>query len=33
MSNIAIEVKNVSKVYKLYEDNRRRIIEGLFPFI
>ena len=31
MGNIAIEVKNLTKTYKLYESNKRRIIEGLFP--
>lgn len=31
MSEFAIEVKNLTKTYRLYESNRRRIIEGLFP--
>lgn len=31
MSNVAIEVNNLTKTYKLYENNKRRIIEGLFP--
>ena len=26
-----IEVSNLTKTYKLYKDNKRRIIEGLFP--
>ena len=26
-----IEVKNLTKTYKLYKNNKRRIIEGLFP--
>lgn len=33
MEKIAIEVKNITKTYKLYENNRKRIIEGLFPFV
>jgi len=32
MEKIAIEVNNLTKTYKLYEDNKKRIIEGLFPF-
>lgn len=31
MSEIAIQVENLTKTYKLYENNKRRIIEGLFP--
>lgn len=31
MSGYAIEVEHVTKTYKLYENNRRRIIESLFP--
>lgn len=31
MSEFAIEVNNLTKTYKLYDDNRRRIIESLFP--
>lgn len=31
MGEFAIEVKNLMKTYKLYENNKRRIIEGLFP--
>lgn len=31
MNEFAIEVNNLTKTYKLYEDNRRRIIESLFP--
>lgn len=31
MSEFAIEVNNLTKTYKLYENNKRRIIEGLFP--
>lgn len=31
MSENAIEVRNLTKTYKLYENNKRRIIEGLFP--
>lgn len=31
MSDFAIEVNNLTKTYKLYDDNRRRIIESLFP--
>lgn len=33
MKEIAIEVKKVTKSYKLYENNRRRIVEGLFPHV
>ena len=32
MSEYAIEVTDLTKTYKLYENNKRRIIEGLFPF-
>lgn len=31
MSENAIEVSHLTKTYKLYESNKRRIIEGLFP--
>ena len=31
MSEYAIKVSNLTKTYKLYESNKRRIIEGLFP--
>lgn len=31
MSEFAIEVSNLTKTYRLYENNRRRIIESLFP--
>lgn len=31
MSEFAIQVRNLTKTYKLYENNKRRIIEGLFP--
>lgn len=31
MSENAIEVRNLTKTYKLYESNKRRIIESLFP--
>ena len=31
MSDYAIEVSHLTKTYKLYESNKRRIIEGLFP--
>nr|WP_318684954.1 ABC transporter ATP-binding protein [uncultured Acetatifactor sp.] len=33
MSEFAIQVKNLTKTYKLYQNNKRRIIEGLFPKI
>ena len=33
MSEYAIEVTDLTKTYKLYESNKRRIIEGLFPFV
>lgn len=32
MGQIAIEVHELTKTYKLYENNKKRIIEGLFPF-
>ena len=31
MGEFAIEVNDLTKTYKLYENNKRRIIEGLFP--
>ncbi len=31
MGELAIEVKKLTKTYKLYNSNRRRIIESLFP--
>ena len=31
MGEYAIEVNNLTKTYKLYESNKRRIVEGLFP--
>lgn len=31
MGEYAIEVSHLTKTYKLYENNKRRIIEGLFP--
>lgn len=31
MSEFAIEVNDLTKTYRLYENNRRRIIESLFP--
>lgn len=31
MSEYAIEVKDLTKTYRLYDSNRRRIIESLFP--
>jgi ABC transporter-like len=33
MSEYAIEVEHLTKTYKLYENNKRRIIEGIFPFV
>ena len=33
MSEYAIEVEHLTKSYKLYDSNKRRIIEGLFPFV
>ena len=33
MSDYAIEVEHLTKTYKLYENNKRRIIEGIFPFV
>lgn len=32
MNDNAIVVKDLTKTYKLYESNKRRILEGLFPF-
>lgn len=32
MDKIAIKISNLSKIYKLYENNKLRIIESLFPF-
>ncbi|TCL59368.1 lipopolysaccharide transport system ATP-binding protein [Kineothrix alysoides] len=32
MDKLAIKIENLSKVYKLYENNKSRIVEGLFPF-
>ena len=32
MEELAIRVDHLTKTYKLYENNKRRIIEGLFPF-
>lgn len=31
MSELAIEVNNLTKTYKLYQNNKIRIIDGLFP--
>lgn len=31
MSDFAIQVLNLTKTYKLYSNNKRRIVEGLFP--
>ena len=31
MGEIAIQVSGLTKTYKLYDDNRRRIVESLFP--
>lgn len=31
MSKVAIEVNNLTKTYKLYQNNKVRIIDGLFP--
>lgn len=31
MSEVAIEVNNLTKTYKLYQNNKVRIIDGLFP--
>lgn len=33
MDNCMITVKNLTKTYQLYESNRRRILEGIFPFV
>lgn len=33
MVEYAIDVNHVTKTYKLYENNKRRIVEGLFPFV
>ena len=32
MNDNAIIVKELTKTYRLYESNKRRILEGLFPF-
>lgn len=32
MGEVAIRINNLSKIYKLYENNKLRIIESLFPF-
>lgn len=31
MSEVVIEVSNLTKTYKLYDNNKRRIVESLFP--
>ena len=33
MSDVVIDVKGLTKSYKLYENNKQRIMEGLFPFL
>lgn len=33
MNDVVIDVQNVTKAYKLYDSNKQRILEGLFPFI
>ena len=33
MENRAIKVTNLTKTYKLYGNNKRRILESLFPFV
>ena len=33
MGNYAIQVNNLTKTYKLYDSNKRRIIESLFPMV
>lgn len=33
MEEYAIDVDHLTKTYKLYENNKRRIVEGLFPFV
>ena len=33
MSEFAIEVSQLTKTYRLYENNKRRIVESLFPFV
>ena len=33
MGEYAIEVNNLTKTYRLYDSNRRRIIESLFPCV
>lgn len=32
MNEIVIDVKDLTKTYKLYANNKQRILEGLFPF-
>lgn len=33
MSENIISIRNLTKTYKLYESNKKRILEGLFPFV
>lgn len=33
MSETVISVKNLTKTYRLYENTKQRILEGLFPFV
>lgn len=33
MKNIAVSIENLTKSYNLYENNKQRILEGLFPFL
>jgi ABC-type polysaccharide/polyol phosphate transport system ATPase subunit len=33
MSEFSIEVSQLTKTYRLYENNKRRIVESLFPFV
>lgn len=33
MSACAITIRNLTKTYRLYESNKKRILEGLFPFV
>lgn len=33
MNDVAVDVKGLTKTYRLYKDNKQRILEGLFPFL
>ncbi len=33
MNDVVVDVKGLTKTYRLYKDNKQRILEGLFPFL